>query len=297
MKSSSLITYRLFLPFCLVLSPLFAADEPIELLDTSLLHWEAFIGTPHSTVMGLPEGTSLSEDGMEGVPMGLNNDPKNVFSTFTEDGKVILKVSGEIYGGLTTKRDFSNYHFQTEFKWVSRKWEPRLDKKFDSGILYHAHGEHGKFWNVWKASLEYQVQEGDVGDYFGLCGVKVRARIKKSDGGGAIHDPLLPWQEDPGYVGARPESDLPNGQWNKLEIYVMGDSAIHIVNGEVVMSIAEARTEKGDCLTSGQIQVQSEGAECYYRSMIIAPIQAFPQDIARKAGLAVAGGIDSSISK
>lgn len=297
MKLFNLFTHRLFLLFFLVHPPLCAADEAIELLDVSLSHWEAFIGTPHSTVIGLPEGTLMSEDGMKGAPMGLNNDPKNVFSTYTEDGKIVLKVSGEIYGGLTTKKDFSNYHLKMEFKWGVKKWEPRLEKKLDSGILYHAHGVHGKFWNVWKASLEYQVQEGDLGDYFGLCGVQVRARIQKIEGGGAIYDPQEPWQDNPGYVGARPEPEFPNGQWNKLELYVMGDSAIHMVNGKVVMSIAEARTEKGDFLTSGQIQIQSEGAECYYRSMIIVPIQALPKDLARKAGLAIAGGIDSTISK
>jgi Domain of Unknown Function (DUF1080) len=71
----------------------------------------------------------------------------------------------------------------------------------------------------------------------------------------------------------------------------MGDSAIHVANGRVVLSIADARTKEETPLTSGQIQLQSEAAECYYRSMKITPIKAFPSDLAKKAGLAEAGGI------
>jgi Domain of Unknown Function (DUF1080) len=265
-------------------------SESIVLLDSSLSHWDAFIGTPHKTVVGLPEGTEMSEDGMKGKPLGLNNDPKKVFSTFTENSMTVLKVSGEIYGGLTTKKEFANYHFETDFKWGDKKWEPRLDKKRDSGILYHCHGEHGKFWNVWQASLEFQVQEGDLGDYFGLCGTEVKARIDRSKGHSA-HDPSQPWQEKPGYVGARPEPNMPHGQWNKLEIYVMGDSAIHIVNGEVVFSCADARTKAGAPLTAGELQIQCEGGECYYRNAKITPIKGYPQDLAAKSGLAVSGGI------
>ena len=267
-----------------------ASQEALDLLDPSLSHWEAFIGTPHVTVTGLPEGTEMSPDGMKGKPLGLNNDPKKVFSTSTEDGTTVLKVSGEIYGGLTTKKEFSNYHYATEFKWGDRKWEPRLDKKRDSGILYHCHGEHGKFWNVWKASLEYQVQEGDLGDYFGLCGTEVKARVDRSKGN-SIHDPSQPWQDKPGYIGARPEPDVPHGEWNKLELYVIGDSAIHVVNGEVVLSIADARTKDGTHLISGEIQIQSEAAECYYKNMKITPIKTFPKDLAEKAGLSITGGI------
>lgn len=289
MKSTLKLT---ILATSLLSSAILAVAEEAKtmiLLDPSLSHWDAFIGTPHKTVMGLPEGTELSEDGMKGKPLGFNNDPKKVFSTFQEEGTTVLKVSGEIYGGLTTKKEFSTYHFETEFKWGTQKWEPRLDKKLDSGILYHCHGEHGKFWNVWKASLEYQVQEGDLGDYFGLCGVEVKARVLKEDGKGAVHDPTQPWQSDPGYIGARPEVEEPNGQWNKLEIHVIGDSAIHLVNGKMVLSIAEARTKNGDPLTAGEIQLQSEAAECYYRKMKITPMEEFPADLAAKAGLTVHG--------
>jgi Domain of Unknown Function (DUF1080) len=267
-----------------------ASRESSLLLDASLSQWEAFIGTPHSTVTGLKEGTPMSQDGMKGTPLGLNNDPKKVFSVMEENGTPVLKVSGEIYGGFTTKKEFSNYHFETDFKWGDRKWEPRLDKKLDSGILYHCQGSHGAFWNVWKASLEYQVQEGDLGDYFGLCGVEVKSRVKKKNGG-SKHDPSQAWQDKPGYIGANPEPDSPQGQWNKLEIYVLGDSAIHLVNGFVVLSIAEARNKKGESLTAGQIQIQSEGAECYYRNIKITPIQAFPKQLADQAGLAITGGI------
>jgi Domain of Unknown Function (DUF1080) len=279
-----------YITTCLFGAAAFASAETTELIDPSLSQWDTFIGTPHKTVTGLPEGTEMSEDGMKGKPLGLNNDPKKVFSTVTEDGVTVLKISGEIYGGLTTKKEFANYHFVTDFKWGDKKWEPRLDQKSDSGILYHCHGEHGKFWNVWKASLEYQVQEGDLGDFICLGGTDSKARVDRSKGN-SIHDPSQPWQEKPGYTGARPKLNVPRDQWSKLEIYIIGDSAIHIVNGEVVLSIAEARTKAGEPLISGGIQIQSEAAECYYRNMKITPILTFPEDLAKKSGLTVTGGI------
>jgi hypothetical protein len=143
--------------------PLDGASISTDLLDASLSQWEVFMGVPHSSVTGLPKGTFQSGDVTNGTPLGLNNDPKKVFTTFVEDGTTVLHITGEIYGGLTTKKEYADHHFETDFKWGERKWEPRTNKVRDSGILYHCHGEHGAFWKVWKSCLEFQVQEKDSG--------------------------------------------------------------------------------------------------------------------------------------
>jgi hypothetical protein len=62
-----------------------------------------------------------------------------------------------------------------------------------------------------------------------------------------------------------------------------------VENGKMVLSIAEARTKNGDPLTAGEIQLQSEAAECYCRKMKITPMEEFPADLAAKAGLTVHG--------
>ena len=123
-------------------------NKTIQLLDEDLSHFEKWNGVPHTTILGLPEGTYQSDNVHKGTALGLNNDIKNVFSVIKEDGELILKITGEIYGGLTTKASYENYHLSVMFKWGDKKWEPRLEDLRDSGILYHAHGDHGSFWNT-----------------------------------------------------------------------------------------------------------------------------------------------------
>jgi Domain of Unknown Function (DUF1080) len=270
-----------------------AKSNSIDLLDASLSQWEVFIGVPHTSVTGLPAGTFQSSDVTKGTPLGVNNDPKKVFSTITENGAVVLHISGEIYGGLTTKKEYANYHLSMDFKWGDRKWEPRLTQKRDSGILYHCHGEHGAFWQVWKSCLEAQVQETDLGDMHLLAGPKAKSRFQVVAPKQNIFDPqsTAPWGYWTGHLSASAEPDRPHGEWNQLEIYVVGDSAIHVANGVVIMAITEALDKNGNPLKSGQIQLQSEAAECFYRNIRLTPITAFPREIASKAGLSTSPAV------
>ncbi|MGB0744064.1 MAG: 3-keto-disaccharide hydrolase [Opitutales bacterium] len=244
--------------------------------------FEVWIGVPHTSVEGLPKGTFQSDNVRRGTPMGLDADIKDVFSVSQEDGGPVLCITGEIYGGLTTLKTFENYHFSTLVKWGERKWAPRLQLLRDSGILYHCHGDHGRFWKVWKASLEFQVQETDLGDFIGLGGAKGLVRSRKVDGTKRpIYDPESE-QYRGGYISAFPEPDKPHGEWNRLDLYVIGDRAIHVVNGEVVMVVEDARKKNGTPLIKGQIQIQSEAAEIYYKDMRIRPIEEFPKALLKR---------------
>jgi hypothetical protein len=265
----------------------------LNLLDPELSRWEVFMGVAHTSVAGLPEGTPKSEDVTKGTPMGLNNDPKDVFSTKTENGETILHITGEVYGALSTKESFSNYYLEMDFKWGDRKWIPRLEAKRDSGILYHCHGDHGAFWNVWKSCIEYQVQETDLGDLHELAGPNCKSRFRTLEPKKHAFDPQAPspWTEWDGHLSASHEPDRPHGEWNHLEVYILGDTAIHIANGVVVLAIVDAVDGSGKSLTSGQIQLQSEAAECFFKNIRISPIKEYPADIATKAGLTVAGKV------
>ena len=265
------------------------AAEPNNLLDPKLSQWEVFMGVPHTSVTGLPSGTHQADKPEDGPPMGLGNDPKGVFSVIEEDGEPVLKISGEIYGGLTTLKEFENYHFSCEMKFGEKKWPPREDALRDSGILYHCTGPHGAFWNVWMRCVEYQVQEGDMGDLFMLAGTggNVRVRelptIEKYDPKG-IWDPTKPSIRI-GRVKRSENFEKPLGEWNKLEVYTFGNQSLHLVNGHIVMAISNIRVAGENRLTKGKIQIQSEGAEAYYRKMKIEPISGFPEPLARISGL------------
>lgn len=263
--------------------------KTINLLDANLTKFTKFIGVPHTTVNGLPKGTFQSDDVTKGTPLGADKDVKHVFTTTNISGETILNISGEIYGCITTKDNYSNYHFSTMFKWGNKKWEPRLDRRKDSGILYHSYGDYGRFWNTWKTCLEFQVQETDLGDFISLPANAVTPKA-----GGPIVDirgdhKAETKQYNPnfdtyfkgkGYIHAYLEPQAPHGNWNHLELYVVGNDAVHVVNGKIVMVVENAiNPETKKPLTEGQIQIQSEAAECYYKDMTITAITEFPEFI------------------
>ena len=156
-----------------------------DLLANGLNQWDVFMGVPHAAtgIAGYEQS-----DGMKGKPLGLNQDPRSVYQVKDIDGVPTLCISGEIYAGLSTKASFENYHLTMEVKWGEKKYAPRLKKKRDSGILYHAGGPHGAMWNVWMRSQEFQVQEGDCGDYYRIDNVLADITASKREG--------KPWSYD-----------------------------------------------------------------------------------------------------
>ncbi len=269
------------------------SDEWQNLLDKEFSNWETFVGVPHTSVE--LKDYSKSEDVHKGTPIGLNNDPKNVFSIVEENGEMMLKVSGEIYAGLTTIQEFGDYHLKVLFKWGEKKWEPRLNKKRDNGILYHCHGDHGAFWNVWMSGLECQIQEGDTGDFVTLVNAradvvstKIKNNLYKVTG---EKDKTITYgagNGNPGYCHINSLNENPNGEWNMVEVICVDNQSIHVVNGKVVMIVKNARKViNGEeiTLTKGKIQLQSEGAEAYYKDIQIKSIKMFPKEYKRQAKL------------
>ena len=236
------------------------------LLDDKLSQWEMFIGVPDPSVTGLPAGTHQAKN-YQGTPLGLNHDPKQVFTVLMVDGEPVLHITGEIYGCVSSLASYSNYHFRAQFRWGEKKWEPRLNIARDSGVLYHCTGPHGAFWNVWKSSIESQVCENEFGKLYPLAGTKA----KIAD---AFNGVFKEGQPRPDYY-----HEKPTGEWNDLEIYVVGDRSIHLLNGSVVNALSDMKhkvNEKWSKLTAGQIQIQSEAAECEYRRVEIRGITALP---------------------
>ena len=221
-------------------------------------------------------------------PPGLNNDPKHVFSVVNVDDAPALRVSGEIYGGISTKQEFENYHLTVKFKWGEWKMPSFKNRKRDSGVLYHANGPHGVDAHAWMRSQEFQIQEGDCGDYWGVAGGTFDVPATKNEKGEFIYDPkgtLLTFSASSD-VGRRciktPNAEKPNGQWNTIELYCKGDSSIHVMNGIVVMRLYHSRqleNGKETPLTKGKIQLQSEGSEIFYHDFILEPIRKIPASL------------------
>ncbi len=271
-------------------------DEWRPLLHKDLSGWEVFTGVPHTTVDIDWDGKS--DDGIKGKPLGLGRNERGIFTVIMEDGKPVLRVSGEIYAALTTREEFENYHLKLEFRWSERKWAPRLTAKRDSGVLYHCVGNHGAFWNVFMRSLECQIQEDDCGSFYQVGGMLAMIPVDPELKMGPRQKMKPMFNPDgelrefaPGKNGVvlhSASNEKPNGEWNTIEIMTIGDQAIHIVNGRVVMGLQQTRQKMGDGtipLKGGRIQIQSEGAELFYRQIAIRPLTEFPEEIARAAGL------------
>lgn len=237
-------------------------------------------------------GPSWSEDEKEfvGNVPGLNNDPKGVFSVVEVDGTSTLKISGEDFGGISTHEEFENYQLQMQFKWGENRFAPRADAMRDSGLLYHAVGKHAADWFFWMRSQEFQVQEGDCGDYWGLVGANVSVASRQMANGDYIYDESSEShvfhvdQTEGRHCVKFPDGEYPRGEWNTLDLYCLGGTSVHVVNGVVTMVLRNSSQPDDDGtgfipLTKGKIQLQSEGAEVYYRAIRVREIKGLPFDI------------------
>jgi pentatricopeptide repeat protein len=213
--------------------------------------------------------------------LGKNNDPDKVFTV--HDGMV--RVSGKIFGGFITEKEFENYHLITEFKWGEETWAPRAKAARDSGILLHCVGEDGAVGGVWMESIECQMIEGGTGDIILVAGKnKPSVTVEAEKRGGQPYfkpgaEPLtmdrgrFNWYgRDPNWKdvkGFRGEQDVerPVGEWNTLECICDGDKLTYILNGKVVNKASRSSH------TKGKILFQSEGAEVFFRKIDLTPLK------------------------
>src|SRR5262249_39908318 len=122
-------------------------------------------------------------------PYGKNHDPEQVFTV--RDG--MIRVSGQVWGGFITEREYENYHLTVEFKWGEKTWPPREHNARDSGILLHCTGADGSYGQGWMESFECQMIEGGTGDFIivgggGKRSLTVEAEKRPTGEGAKQHD-------------------------------------------------------------------------------------------------------------
>lgn len=232
---------------------------------------------PESEVAGIPR----DENGRYLEPIGLNNDPLNVFTVVEEDGEPAIRISGETFGILVTNQEYENYHLKLQFKWGNEKYPPREDLKMDSGILYHSIGEEGAWGRVWMKSLECQVQETDCGDFIAVDSTFATIPAVENEGGYsyAENGDEMEFSAERSYCNHDVDYENPMGEWNTIEIYTVDGNSVHVVNGHVNMRTYNSQyLENGERypLTKGKIQLQSEGAEIFYRNIELRSIDEIP---------------------
>jgi Domain of Unknown Function (DUF1080) len=250
-------------------------------------HWKQLFNGKDLTGWDTYIGPDLDDTGkpITGQPIGLNNDPRHVFSIAKENGENIIHISGQNWGAISTKKEYENYHLQLQFKWGALSWGQKKNKKKDSGLLYHSVGKYGADYGAWMRSQEFQIEEGNCGDYWGVAGGMADVPVVKKSETEYVYSPhstlttFSAVSKQGRHCTKDGDGENPSGQWNTLDLYCHGDTSIHIVNGKVMMVLYRNRQmDNGQelPLTKGKIQIQSEGAEVYYRQIKIQSIDKWP---------------------
>jgi hypothetical protein len=238
------------------------------LLDKQLSKWRTFQSYRHQ--LGYQGKVPTDAQGKAIPPLGYDQNEANVFSVVLQQGEPVLRISGEIYGCVFTKQDFTNYKLKLKVKWGEKKWVPRLNEPRDSGILYNSQGECGvDYWHSWMLSQEFQVSEFEKGNAMGdfWCIANSTADIRATPNetkDGLKYDPTAApvtfGRGGPGFCQAAANNGVPSGQWDELELIHVNGKSVHLVNGKVVLAVNNSGSvENGQRrpLTRGKIQLPS----------------------------------------
>ena len=234
-------------------------------------------------------GPDLDSNGkmLTRVPVGLNKDPKQVFTIVEQNGEKLIRISGESWGGISTLEEYDNFHLKLKFKWGNLSWGQKKNKKKDSGLLYYAVGQHGADYGAWMRSQEFQIEEGNSGDYWGVAGgiEDIRTIKKGTDYTYHPEGELITFSAGSKagrHSIKRGDAEKASGEWNDLELYSFNGTSVHVINGEVMMVLLNSRQSdngKETPLIKGKMQIQSEGAEVFYKDIKIRSISSIPKSL------------------
>lgn len=241
-----------------------------------------------------------------------HEDPRKVFNVAMDEGKPVIHITGDGYGGLITNDEYTNYRLVVEYRWGERTWGDRLTASRDNGILVHGQGPDGGSlvqvvdgYSPWLTSYECQIEEGTVGDLIILGGQKdgkpidIGATVEVE-----VHEPSTPtnasrarqfiWKKggepirfsrNPGAIGNRVgwvHRDLTMKRGlglrgaRDVDTPGKGWTRVEIIaDGNKLTHIVNGTTvmEATDLnITSGRIQIQTEQAEIYYRRIELLPL-------------------------
>jgi hypothetical protein len=183
-------------------------------------------------------------------------------------------------GYLATHQEFENVRIRVEYKWGVSQFYPRTLSKRDNGLLYGLVGED----KVWPRCVECQIEEGDVGDYFLIDGVRGIQAPHSAGLNGQNVSPITGWPKPSGNAPQPKQPPEPTSgrlikdgnfemldNWNVVEVIWQGDRSLHIVNGRAVNGVSKleqpdpANPGKFIPLTRGKIAIEIEYAEIWFR--------------------------------
>src|SRR5262249_3595304 len=153
----------------------------------------------------------------------------------------------------------------------------------DSGLLYHCVGPPStNASSSWPRSIEFNITEHDTGEFWSVDNTiadaetvtvgdtpEEQAAFKGWCERNEADGPKLKFRKggskqtfnDGGFMPGG-DFEKPIGEWNVLDLYAVGDTSVHVVNGKVALVLTRLRQKVGNNevpLTKGRIELQSEG--------------------------------------
>ena len=221
----------------------------------------------------------------KGKPLGINHDPKKVFTV--HDG--MIHVTGELLGGLVTHDEFQDYRLTVVYRWGDETWPPRKENARTSGVLLHSavHHESDHAGRRGPRSIRCIIAEGETGGLMLLGStpkdpISIEATAEHLEapkderrmphfqfrpGAPSIamtHGYLVRlnrppgWRDVKGFHGRR-DIEYPAGEWNTLVCTCRGPRISIRLNGKLVNEVSHSS------LRRGRIMLQSSHAEIYFR--------------------------------
>lgn len=237
------------------------------------------------------------------------DDPRKIFNVETDQGQPVIHITGDGYGGLITKHEYTNYRLIAEYRWGERTWGDRLTAARDNGILIHGIGPDGGSTvqrvagvSPWLTSFEFQIIEGGVGDLLVLAGndaseqpleiaatVEVQMRPVTSARGGTTDQPFWRKGGEPrriargganrvNWINKDPALKSGKGTRGANDVDTPGQGwtrVEYVADGDRLTYIVNGTVvmEASNVTpTAGRIQIQTEQAEIYYRKIELHPL-------------------------
>ncbi len=213
---------------------------------------------------------------------GKDKDPNDTYSV--KDG--ILRISGQDWGGLTTRDEYADYEVEVVYAWGGKVWPPREKNARDCGLILHATGQDGAVAKCWREGIQCNMIEGGTGDISVTGGNKKYGFKAQAEERPAGKRNGLYWKEgapvrefgpggrllwfgrDPAWenvLGFRGKNDIEKGVglWNTLVVTMKADTMTVKLNGVVLTKAT------GLSVTKGKLQFQSEGSEVLFKKITL----------------------------
>jgi hypothetical protein len=167
-------------------------------------------------------------------------DPEKVFTV--HNGEIVCE--GTPFGYLITEKEFENYVLKV--KW---RWGQKIHGKIrNSGVFVHVVGKD----KIWPKAVEAQLMADHAGDFWLVGDFKLTVDPKRQDGKITRH-----------FFRMKDHVEKEIGEWNQYEITCKGDTIRLVINGQLVNEGTNAE------ITRGKILLQSEGAEIYFKDVVL----------------------------